>query len=167
MIIRKGERNQRKQFFLVFNFKRLQKCYFTEDKKDDILTEDTKMEPSWLYLFTLHKAEGLTLEACLLSHFSHVWLCHPMDCISPGSSVCRIFWTRILERVAIFCSRGSSSPRDRTQVSCISCIGRWILYHWKTTLMGTYILSWYSAFPVEERPLCSKSHLCTRLGWAS
>ena len=26
-------------------------------------------------------------------------------------------------------SRGSSRPRDRTLVSCVSCIGRWILYH--------------------------------------
>ena len=25
--------------------------------------------------------------------------------------------------------RGSSQPRDRTCVSCNSCIGRWILYH--------------------------------------
>ena len=26
-------------------------------------------------------------------------------------------------------SRGSSQPRDRTHISCVSCIGRWILYH--------------------------------------
>ena len=26
-------------------------------------------------------------------------------------------------------SRGSSQPRDQTHVSCVSCIGRWILYH--------------------------------------
>ena len=115
---------------------RLQKCYFTEhrikDALSDILTADTKMEPSWLYLFTLYKAEGLTLEACVLSHFSHVWLCHPMYCISPGSSVHGIFQTRILERVAIFCSRISSWSRNRTQVSCVFCIGRWILYHCAT-----------------------------------
>ena len=34
--------------------------------------------------------------------------------------------------VAISCSRGSSWPRDWIHVSCISCIGRWILYHWAT-----------------------------------
>ena len=79
MIIRKGKRYQRKQFFLRSSFLQLHeiaKCYFTEDRiKDvlsDILTADTKMESSWLYLFTLYKAEGLTLEACVLSHFSHV-----------------------------------------------------------------------------------------------
>ena len=25
----------------------------------------------------------------------------------------------------------SSQPRDRTCVSCVSCIGRWILCHWQ------------------------------------
>ena len=27
---------------------------------------------------------------------------------------------------------GSSQPRDQTYISCISCFGRWILYHWAT-----------------------------------
>ena len=36
---------------------------------------------------------------------------------------------RILEWVAIFFSRGSSQPRDWTHISCVSCIGRWVLYH--------------------------------------
>ena len=31
--------------------------------------------------------------------------------------------------VAISSSRGSSRPRDRTRVSCVSCIGRRVLYH--------------------------------------
>ena len=39
---------------------------------------------------------------------------------------------RILELVAISFSRGTCRPRDWTQVSCISCIGRQILYHWAT-----------------------------------
>ena len=29
-------------------------------------------------------------------------------------------------------SKGASPPRDRTQVSCVSSIGRWILYHCTT-----------------------------------
>ena len=53
---------------------------------------------------------------------SCVWLCSPMDCSLPGSSVHEIFPARRLEWVAISCSRESSQPRDRTQVSCISCI---------------------------------------------
>ena len=41
-----------------------------------------------------------------------------MDCSPPGSSVHGIFQARILERVAISFSKGSSQPRNRTQVSC-------------------------------------------------
>ena len=44
-------------------------------------------------------------------------LCDPMDCSLPGSSVHGIFQARILEWVAISFSRGSSQPRDQTQVS--------------------------------------------------
>ena len=47
-------------------------------------------------------------------------LCDPMDCSSPGSSVHGIFQARILEWVAISYSRGSSPPRDWTQVSCVA-----------------------------------------------
>ena len=52
-----------------------------------------------------------------------------MDCNTPGSSVHGISQTRILEWVAISSSRGTSQPNDCT---CVSCIGRWILYHWAT-----------------------------------
>ena len=44
-------------------------------------------------------------------------LCNPMDCSPPGSSIHGIFQARIREWVAIFFSRGSSWPRNRTQVS--------------------------------------------------
>ena len=43
----------------------------------------------------------------------------PMDCGPPGSSVHGILQARILEWVAMPSSRGSSQPRDRTQVSRI------------------------------------------------
>ena len=56
-------------------------------------------------------------------------LCNPVDCNLTGSSVHGILKARIPEWVAISVSRGSSWPRDRTHISCISCIGRWILYH--------------------------------------
>ena len=51
----------------------------------------------------------------------------PMDCSPPGSSVHGIFQARILEWVAISFSRGSSQPRDWTQVSCIAgrCFNLW------------------------------------------
>ena len=55
-----------------------------------------------------------------------------VDCSPPGSSVCGILQARILEWVAISTFRGSSWPKDWTCISSISCIGRWILYHWAT-----------------------------------
>ena len=61
---------------------------------------------------------------------SCVWLfCNPLDYSLPGSSVHGISHSRILEWVAISSSGGSSRPRDQIH---ISCIGRWILYHWAT-----------------------------------
>ena len=59
-------------------------------------------------------------------------LCDPTDCSPPGSSVHGILQARILEWVAISFSRGSSRPRDWTCVSCLSCTGKQILYHWVT-----------------------------------
>ena len=47
-------------------------------------------------------------------------LCDPMDCSPPGSSVHEISQARILEWAAIPFSRGSSRPRDQTQVSWIA-----------------------------------------------
>ena len=49
---------------------------------------------------------------------SGLTLCDPTGCSPPGSSVHEIFQARILEWVAISFSRGSSQPRDGTQVSC-------------------------------------------------
>ena len=56
-------------------------------------------------------------------------LCDPMDHSPPGSSVHGILQARILEWIAISFSRRSSPPRDWT---CVSGIGRQILYHWAT-----------------------------------
>ena len=68
-------------------------------------------------------------------------LCDPMDCSPPGSSVHGIFQARILARVAICYARGSCLHRDRTHVSCVSCIERQILYPWATweALLVTYL----------------------------
>ena len=46
--------------------------------------------------------------------------CDLMGCSPPGSSVHGIFQARILKWIAISFSRGSSQPRNRTQVSCIA-----------------------------------------------
>ena len=51
---------------------------------------------------------------------SCVTLCDPVDYSLPGSSVHGILQARILEWVTISFSRGSSRPRDQTQVSFIA-----------------------------------------------
>ena len=56
----------------------------------------------------------------------------PMDWGPPGSSVHGIFQLRTLAWTAISYSRGSSWHRVWTWISGVSCIGRWILYHWAT-----------------------------------
>ena len=55
-----------------------------------------------------------------------------MDWSPPGSSVLGISQARILERVAISFSRGSSQLRDWTCISGISWIVRQIFYQWVT-----------------------------------
>ena len=73
------------------------------------------------------------LFACVLCSVAQSYLtfCNPTDCSSPGSSVHGIFQAGILEWVMSF-SRGSSQMRDQTQGFCISCVGKWIPYHWAT-----------------------------------
>ena len=56
--------------------------------------------------------------------FLSLTLCDPMHCSPPGSSVRGIFQARILECITIPLSRGSSLPRDQTQVHCNQ-----IVYH--------------------------------------
>ena len=59
------------------------------------------MGPTWAML-----SPQASYGMCALSRFS---------CVQPpGSSVHRILQARILERVAMSSSRGSSRPRDRT-----------------------------------------------------
>ena len=66
---------------------------------------------------------------CVQSYLNH---CDPLGRSPPGSSVHGILQARILECVDISSSRGSSQPRDQTQVSFVFCIGSQILYHWAT-----------------------------------
>ena len=72
-----------------------------------------------------------TMLMCVHAQSLHrVRLCDPIYCSLPCSSIYGILQPRILEWVAISFSRGSSWPRDWTHISCISYIGKQILYHW-------------------------------------
>ena len=55
-----------------------------------------------------------------VSHSVMLSLCNLVNCSLWGSFVHEILQTRMLEWVAIPFFRGSSLPRDRTQVSCIA-----------------------------------------------
>ena len=65
-------------------------------------------------------------------------LCNPMDCSPPGPSVHGIFQARVLEWVAISFSRGSSQPRDWTQVSCIAG-RRFTIWSTREELQGIFL----------------------------
>ena len=79
-------------------------------------------------------------------------LCHCMDC-SPQGSVHGILQARILEWVAMLFSRGSSRPRDWTQVFCIA--GRFFTV-WAIGGVLWWGLNWWKAlwihYPFALRP---------------
>ena len=92
-------------------------------------------------------------------------LCDPMDCSPPGSYVHGTFQARMLEWVAISFSRGSSQPRDRTRVgiliSCVSCIGKQILYHcttWKVPFTGRQEAKRLTSVLYEQLNMQAKKH---------
>ena len=67
----------------------------------------------------------------MLSHFRCVRLCATLWTVASWAPLSMgIFWARIPEWVAMPSSRGSSWPRIRTGIVYVSCIGRWVLYHW-------------------------------------
>ena len=80
--------------------------------------------------------EMIDILACrkvkVLGTHSCLTLCNPMDRSPPGSSVHGMLQARTLECVAISSSKGSSQPRDQTQVSSTAgrCFTIWaFLYH--------------------------------------
>ena len=75
-------------------------------------------------ILTWVRASPPDLFLCAVAQ-SCLTLCSYVDCRPPGPSV----YGRILEWGAISYSRGSSQPEDRTCVSYIPCVFRWILYH--------------------------------------
>ena len=82
------------------------------------------------------KVKVLVSELCLT-------LCDPMDWSLPGSSVHGILQARILEWVVMLFSRGSSRPRDLTQMFLIA--GRFIAgLRWLVLNLVTPLLCHFS-----------------------
>ena len=84
-----------------------------------------------------------------------------MDYSLPGSSVHEISQARILEWVPISYSRGSPQPRDQT---CVSCIGRQILYHWATREAPCRIYIFLSS-QTEKAMATHSSTLAWKIPW--
>ena len=76
---------------------------------------------------------GVYVELCVCMHAQTLQSCptlgNLMDFSPCGSSVPGILQASVLGWVAIPSSRGSSRHRDRTHISCRSCIDRQVLYH--------------------------------------
>ena len=89
----------------------------------------------WL-LYRLLPEDSISATRKVLVAYLCPTLCDPKDYSLPDSSVHGILQARILERVAISSSKGSSWFRDR---NCVSHTDRWILYHcaiWKAHYLG-------------------------------
>ena len=87
----------------------------------DILIYSQLMKEHWVDIWSLMCE--LCVDMIVTQSFLTLW--DPMDCSLPVCSVLGILQARILEWIAIPSSRGSSQPRDWTQVSCIA--GRFFL----------------------------------------
>ena len=83
-----------------------------------------------------------------------------------GSSVHGILQARIQEWTAISYSRGSSRPKDQTHISCISCIGRQVLYHWHH-LGSCYKNDQFSSISASTSVLPMNTQDWSPLGWTS
>ena len=93
--------------------------------------------------------------------------CTPMNCNPPGSSVHGISQARMLEQFAISYSRGSSLPRNWT---CVSCIGRSILYYsaaWEVPCWFCLLNLWSSHISLQTRWLYFSSGPTPSLSWTS
>ena len=90
---------------------------------------------TWLRYWALHiyVKQGMCVWACsVLSHSATPLTVAHQAPLSMEFSRQENFLGILLEWVAISCSRVFSQPRDGTHVSCVSCIGRGILYHCAT-----------------------------------
>ena len=83
--------------------------------------------------------------------------------VARQTSVCGIFQARILEWVTISYSRGSSRLRDRTCISCFSCIARRILYHWTTWEACThaYVRTYICVYMYTHTCICTHIYRLT------
>ena len=101
---------------------------------------------------------------CVLVAQSCLTLCNSMNCTPPGFSVQGILQARILEWIAIPFSRGSSRPRDGTQVSWLAgefftteaLMRAWASYY-SLFLFLAYLKHWDSILFLRKRDLTQQA----------
>ena len=104
--------------------------------RSNFILKSISLPPPLLYGFNFFSRFSIVVQS-----LCHAWLsCNPMGCSPPGSSVHGMFQARTLEWVAISFCGGFCWPRDWTHVSCI---GKWILYHWATWETQGNIAIWH------------------------
>ena len=89
------------------------------------------------WIFSFFKSRIKVPEVCVLTS------CDPMDCSPPGSCVHGLIQARTLEWVAMPSSRGSSHPRDWSQVSLISSR---LFTVWATREAHSYLLNMFKLY---------------------
>ena len=108
------------------------------------------------------------LKLCCFQSISHAWLFVTPWTVARQASLHGISQARILEWVTIPFSRGSSQPRNWTRVSCISCIGTQLLYHWAAVHGVVKSRTWLSDFPFTFHFPALEKEMATRssvLAW--
>ena len=112
--------SSRKRFFFFFFYY----CFVIPPRESDLI--DLKGDPMERSSVCPGVEGGVSVAWVAMSCLTPR---DPRDCGPPDCPAHGIFQARILGWVAISFSRGSSWVRDW---SCISCFGRWVLYHWAT-----------------------------------
>ena len=102
-----------------------------------------------------------------------------MECSPSGSSVHRIYPGKILEWVSISFSRGSLQPRQRTHISCISCLGRQVLLplvtprkpiktltsQWHEHVLFVFRVMWFTKHCLKSQPFSKITNLISHFLW--
>ena len=114
--------------------------------------------------FSRQEAVFIIARTCVLSHFNRVRLCATLQTVAPQAPLSMGF-SRQEHRSGLPqpSSRRASQPKDQTHVSCVSCTGRQVLYHYlghggypnvhrqtrgprkEEEVVHTYTTGWHSA----------------------
>ena len=95
----------------------------------------------------------------------HLTLCDPVDCSPPGFSVHGILQARILEWVATSFFRGSSQPRDWTQVSHIvgRCFSLWATRGAMLLYSRNQPTLWSNYYPLKKKKQEQKGSMSIKI----